>query len=133
MQSYRAEFMVFQLVISIAYHQLRQPNFVLRLRGRARLWGKILVLPREWPRKSGAPTISDLDKPDFGDAVPMEPGELPVFWACSVTPPAAIAAARPSLRHHPRARPHAGDRPQKRPTRGDVRQDLGGAVIAPAA
>jgi uncharacterized protein YcsI (UPF0317 family) len=56
--------------------------------------------------------IPDLDKPDFGDAVPMEPGELPVFWACGVTPQAAIAAARPPLRHHPRARPHAGDRPQ---------------------
>jgi uncharacterized protein YcsI (UPF0317 family) len=25
--------------------------------------------------------IPDLDKPDFGDAVPIEPGELPVFWA----------------------------------------------------
>src|SRR5947209_12843630 len=39
--------------------------------------------------------ISDLSKPDFGDAVPIEPGELPVFWACGVTPQAAIAAARP--------------------------------------
>jgi len=37
--------------------------------------------------------ILDLAKPDFGDAVPIEPGELPVFWACGVTPQAAIAAA----------------------------------------
>ncbi len=47
--------------------------------------------------------ISDLAKPDFGDAVPIEPGELPVFWACGVTPQAAIAAARPpfAITHAP--------------------------------
>jgi uncharacterized protein YcsI (UPF0317 family) len=47
--------------------------------------------------------IPDLDNPDFGDAVPMEPGELPVFWACGVTPQAAIAAARPpfAITHAP--------------------------------
>ena len=38
--------------------------------------------------------ISDLTKPDYGDAVPVERGELPVFWACGVTPQAAIAAAK---------------------------------------
>jgi uncharacterized protein YcsI (UPF0317 family) len=38
--------------------------------------------------------IADLAKPDYGDAVPVERGELPVFWACGVTPQAAIAAAR---------------------------------------
>ncbi len=38
--------------------------------------------------------IRDLAAPDFGDAVPVEAGELPVFWACGVTPQAAIAAAR---------------------------------------
>jgi uncharacterized protein YcsI (UPF0317 family) len=47
--------------------------------------------------------IMDLGKPDFGDAVPIEPGELPVFWACGVTPQAAIAAARPpfAITHAP--------------------------------
>jgi uncharacterized protein YcsI (UPF0317 family) len=39
--------------------------------------------------------IADIGKPDYGDALPVEPGELPVFWACGVTPQAAIAAARP--------------------------------------
>jgi uncharacterized protein YcsI (UPF0317 family) len=34
----------------------------------------------------GALGIADLDKPDYGDAVAIEPGELPVFWACGVTP-----------------------------------------------
>jgi len=38
--------------------------------------------------------IKDIAKPDYGDAVPVERGELPVFWACGVTPQAAIAAAK---------------------------------------
>jgi uncharacterized protein YcsI (UPF0317 family) len=38
--------------------------------------------------------IADLAMPDYGDAVPVERDELPVFWACGVTPQAAIAAAR---------------------------------------
>lgn len=41
--------------------------------------------------------IQNIDKPDYGDAVPVEPGELPVFWACGVTPQSVIAAARPSF------------------------------------
>ncbi|MGH6678264.1 MAG: putative hydro-lyase, partial [Bradyrhizobium sp.] len=30
--------------------------------------------------------IKDLGRPDYGDAVPIETSELPVFWACGVTP-----------------------------------------------
>jgi uncharacterized protein YcsI (UPF0317 family) len=47
--------------------------------------------------------IKDLDKPDYGDAVPIEAGELPMFWACGVTPQAAIAAAKPpfAITHAP--------------------------------
>jgi uncharacterized protein YcsI (UPF0317 family) len=41
--------------------------------------------------------VSDLAHPDFGDAVPVEPGEIPVFWACGVTPQLAIAEARPEI------------------------------------
>jgi uncharacterized protein YcsI (UPF0317 family) len=41
--------------------------------------------------------IRDLARPDFGDAVPLEPGEVPVFWACGVTPQLALAAARPEI------------------------------------
>jgi uncharacterized protein YcsI (UPF0317 family) len=37
--------------------------------------------------------ITDLAKPDYGDPVPIEAGELPVFWACGVTPQAAIERA----------------------------------------
>lgn len=41
--------------------------------------------------------IMDLGKPDYGDAVAIEDDELPVFWACGVTPQAVIAHARPSF------------------------------------
>jgi uncharacterized protein YcsI (UPF0317 family) len=53
-----------------------------------------------FPEKIG---IGDLARPDYGDPVPIEAGELPVFWACGVTPQAAIAAARPpfAITHSP--------------------------------
>jgi uncharacterized protein YcsI (UPF0317 family) len=41
--------------------------------------------------------IADLARPDYGDAVDVMPDELPVFWACGVTPQAAIAQARPDF------------------------------------
>jgi uncharacterized protein YcsI (UPF0317 family) len=41
--------------------------------------------------------IKDLSRPDYGDAVTVLPDELPVFWACGVTPQAAIAQARPDF------------------------------------
>ena len=41
--------------------------------------------------------ISDINKPDFGDAVTIKEGELPVFWACGVTPQAAIEQAKPEF------------------------------------
>ncbi len=46
------------------------------------------------PRQIG---IADLDKPEFGDAVELKEGEVPVFWACGVTPQAAVMDARPPL------------------------------------
>ena len=41
--------------------------------------------------------ISDIQKPDFGDAVTINEGELPVFWACGVTPQVAIEQAKPEF------------------------------------
>lgn len=38
--------------------------------------------------------IVDVDRPDYGDAPIVAPGDVPVFWACGVTPQAAVAAAR---------------------------------------
>jgi len=41
--------------------------------------------------------IKDLKKPDFGDAVTIKKGEVPVFWACGVTPQAVVMKAKPDL------------------------------------
>lgn len=64
------------------------------------------------PNAHGAPVhvgdpaaigIGDLQKPDYGDPIRLDPGEVPVFWACGVTPQAAIVAARPefAITHYP--------------------------------
>lgn len=39
--------------------------------------------------------ITDINQPDFGDAVTIKEDELPVFWACGVTPQVAIEQAKP--------------------------------------
>ncbi len=41
--------------------------------------------------------IRDLAKPDYGDAVTVREGEVPVFWACGVTPQAVALEAKPEL------------------------------------
>jgi uncharacterized protein YcsI (UPF0317 family) len=41
--------------------------------------------------------ISDLSRPDFGDSVTVAPDEVPVFWACGVTPQAVAMEAKPDL------------------------------------
>ena len=41
--------------------------------------------------------IDDLSRPEYGDAVDVRPGEVPVFWACGVTPQAAVVESRPPL------------------------------------
>ena len=38
-----------------------------------------------------------LAKPDFGDAVTIKEGEIPVFWACGVTPQAVAMQSKPSI------------------------------------
>lgn len=55
-----------------------------------------------YPMVHGAPVhagdpaaigVADLSRPDFGDAVEVREGEVPVFWACGVTPQAAVMAS----------------------------------------
>ena len=41
--------------------------------------------------------IQDVTKPDFGDPTEIKDGEVPVFWACGVTPQVAITNAKPSI------------------------------------
>jgi len=47
--------------------------------------------------------IRDIGKPDYGDPVDTRAGEVPVFWACGVTPQAALARAKPpfAITHKP--------------------------------
>ncbi len=45
----------------------------------------------------GAIGIRDLSCPDFGDPVEIRPGEIPVFWACGVTPQTVAMQVRPPL------------------------------------
>ena len=48
-------------------------------------------------RKAALIGITDLSRPDYGDAVPVHDDEIPVFWACGVTPQSVIAASRPEF------------------------------------
>lgn len=41
--------------------------------------------------------IHDIDKPDFGEPSEIRPGEVPVFWACGVTPQAVAMAVKPEF------------------------------------
>jgi len=67
---------------------------------------RAVQITSRFPSVHGAPVhiglpamigIKDLAKPDYGDAVPVGPDELPVFWACGVTPQAVIAEVRPEF------------------------------------
>jgi uncharacterized protein YcsI (UPF0317 family) len=63
-----------------------------------------VTISGRYPAVHGAPVhvgdpaalgIADLQAPEFGDAPEIRDGEVPVFWACGVTPQAAIMASRP--------------------------------------
>jgi uncharacterized protein YcsI (UPF0317 family) len=73
---------------------------------------RAIQITSRFPAVHGAPVhigdpeligIRDLAKPDYGDAVDIRPGELPVFWACGVTPQSVVAHAKPSfcITHYP--------------------------------
>jgi uncharacterized protein YcsI (UPF0317 family) len=64
---------------------------------------RAVQITSRFPAVHGAPVhlghpqsigIADLARPDYGDAVPVADDEIPVFWACGVTPQAVIAAAK---------------------------------------
>ncbi|MEM9044855.1 MAG: putative hydro-lyase [Pseudomonadota bacterium] len=59
-----------------------------------------------YPHAHGAPIhvgngeaigISDIDSPDWGEAAQFEADEVPVFWACGVTPQNVLSRAAPPL------------------------------------
>jgi uncharacterized protein YcsI (UPF0317 family) len=75
---------------------------------------RAIQITSRFPSMHGAPVhialpqaigIADLGKPDFGDPVEVLPGELPLFWACGVTPQAVVEAAKLEfcITHYPGA------------------------------
>jgi uncharacterized protein YcsI (UPF0317 family) len=67
---------------------------------------KAVEVCSRFPRAHGVPVhfgdpaaigIRDIGRPDFGDPVEIRPGEVPVFWACGVTPQAVAMEVRPPL------------------------------------
>ena len=73
---------------------------------------RAVQITSRFPAVHGAPVhigkpeligISDIMKPDYGDAVPVGDDELPVFWACGVTPQSVIATVKPEfcITHYP--------------------------------
>ncbi len=73
---------------------------------------KAIQITSRYPSVHGAPVhvgdpaeigIEEINRPDFGDAVPFAPDEVPVFWACGVTPQLVAMKTRPEIMitHYP--------------------------------
>lgn len=67
---------------------------------------RAIQVTSRFPNAHGAPVhigdpaqigIRDLSKPDYGDPPNIQRGDMPVFWACGVTPQALALNARPEL------------------------------------
>jgi uncharacterized protein YcsI (UPF0317 family) len=75
---------------------------------------RAVQITTRFPSVHGAPVhlgkpesigIPDIAKPTWGDAVPIHDDEVPVFWACGVTPQSVIMAVKPEfcITHYPGA------------------------------
>ncbi len=67
---------------------------------------RAIQVTSRFPMTHGAPLhlgdpaligIRDLARPDYGDPVPLAADEIPLFWACGVTPQAVLAEVQPEL------------------------------------
>lgn len=67
---------------------------------------KAAEITGRYPKVHGGPVhignpseigIKDIDCPDFGDRVTINEDEVPVFWACGVTPQAALMRVKPEI------------------------------------
>ncbi len=67
---------------------------------------KATTVTASMPRVHGSPIhigdpeaigITDINKPDFGDSVTINKGEIPVFWCCGVTPQSVIMNSKPDI------------------------------------
>jgi uncharacterized protein YcsI (UPF0317 family) len=63
---------------------------------------QVVSITARYPAMHGAPVhvgdpdalgVKDLDRPEFGEPVRIEEGQVPVFWACGVTPQVALLGA----------------------------------------
>jgi len=69
-----------------------------------------IQITARYPKVHGAPIhigkpesigVNNLSQPDFGDAIRIKPDEVPLFWACGVTPQAVAQNAKlPLLLSH---------------------------------
>ncbi len=73
---------------------------------------RAVQITTRFPSVHGAPVhigkpemigIKDIMKPEWGDGVPIGDDEIPVFWACGVTPQSVIMTAKPDfcITHYP--------------------------------
>jgi uncharacterized protein YcsI (UPF0317 family) len=73
---------------------------------------RAVEITARFPKVHGAPVhlgkpemigIKDIMKPDYGDAIDVRGDEIPVFWACGVTPQSVIATVKPEfcITHYP--------------------------------
>jgi uncharacterized protein YcsI (UPF0317 family) len=73
---------------------------------------RAIQITTRFPAVHGAPVhigkpeligIADLTKPDYGEALPLRADEIPVFWACGVTPQSVVATVKPEfcIAHYP--------------------------------
>jgi len=62
----------------------------------------VAAISRRYPLAHGGPVhigdpeqigIADIARPDWGDPAPVGQGEVPMFWACGVTPQVAVEQA----------------------------------------
>ncbi len=67
---------------------------------------QVVRISSRYPKAHGAPLhignsaeigIQDIEKPSFGECKPLGEDELPVFWACGVTPQIVVQQARPPI------------------------------------
>jgi uncharacterized protein YcsI (UPF0317 family) len=73
---------------------------------------RAIQITTRFPAVHGAPVhigkpeligIADIEKPDWGDPPAMDDDEIPVFWACGVTPQSVVATVKPEfcITHYP--------------------------------
>ena len=67
---------------------------------------RAIQITSRFPAVHGAPVhigdpsligIKDLKQPDYGDPVEVKSNEVPVFWACGVTPQSVLMASKPKF------------------------------------